>query len=81
VNDTALHNGMFDYLTGLFGEDRVIFGSDWPNGNAVKHLDAIVKISRDFFSTKNRSFQEKYCWRNSIPAYSWIKRDSSQPSI
>jgi hypothetical protein len=27
------------------------FGSDWPTGNAVDHLDVVVKIVRDYFAT------------------------------
>ena len=28
----------------MFGEDKVIFGSDWPNQFAADNLPAIVKI-------------------------------------
>jgi L-fuconolactonase len=76
-----VYRPVFDYLMDLFGEDRVVFGSDWPNGNAVNNVDAIVRIARDYFGNKSRSTQEKFFWRNSIAAYKWIKRDVSQPSL
>jgi L-fuconolactonase len=81
LTGSAVYKPVLDYLMDLFGEDRVIFGSDWPNGNAVDHLDVIVKIVRDYFSTKSRAVQEKYFWKNSIQAYQWIKRDASQPRV
>jgi L-fuconolactonase len=80
LTDPAVYKPRLDYLFDIFGEDRVVFGSDWPNGNAVTNLDTIVKIARDYFSTKSRSVQEKFFWRNSIQAMRWIKRDMTQPS-
>jgi predicted TIM-barrel fold metal-dependent hydrolase len=79
ITNAAVYKPRLDYLMDLFGEDRVLFGSDWPNADAVDHLNVIVKIVRDYFAAKGRAAQEKYFWRNSIPAYRWIKRDPSQP--
>jgi len=79
VTDPVVYKPRLDYLMDIFGEDRVLFGSDWPNENAVDHLDVVVKIVRDYFATKSRAVQEKYFWRNSIKAYKWVHRDASQP--
>jgi L-fuconolactonase len=79
LTDAAAYQPAFDYLMDLFGEDRVIFGSDWPNSIAVDHLDAIVKIARDCFASRSRAVQQKYFWRNSLAAYRWPQRDPSQP--
>jgi L-fuconolactonase len=81
VTDPAIYKARLDYLFDIFGEDRVVFGSDWPNGNAVEHLDVIVRIARDYFSTKTRPVQEKFFWKNSIPAFQWIKREPGQPQL
>jgi L-fuconolactonase len=81
ITDPMVYRPVFDYLMDLFGEDRVVFGSDWPNGNAVNNVDAIVKIARDYFGNKSRSTQEKFFSRNSMAAYKWVKRDASQPSL
>jgi L-fuconolactonase len=80
ITEASAYRPVLDYLMGLFGEDRVIFGSDWPNGAAVDSLDVIVKIVRNYFADKSRAVQEKYFWRNSIAAYRWTKREGSQPS-
>src|SRR5262249_13599862 len=58
ITDPATYKPTLDSLMDIFGEDRVIFGSDWPNSIAVDHLEAIVKIVRDYFSTKSRAVQE-----------------------
>ena len=79
--DPALYKPTLDYLFEIFGENRVVFGSDWPNQFAADNLPAIVKIVQDYFSTKSRAVAEKYFWRNSIAAYQWVKRDPSQPQV
>jgi predicted TIM-barrel fold metal-dependent hydrolase len=77
--DPALYKPTLDYLFEIFGENQVVFGSDWPNQIAADNLPAIVKIVQDYFSTKGRAVAEKYFWRNSVAAYKWVKRDRSQP--
>ncbi len=79
--DPTLYKPTLDYMFDTFGEDRLIFGSDWPNAAAVDNLPAIVKIVQDYFGTKGHAVAEKYFWKNSISAYKWPKRDSSQPRL
>jgi L-fuconolactonase len=80
ITDPAEYKPVFDYLLDVLGEDRVVFGSDWPNGNALNNIGPIVRIAREYFSHLPVATQEKFYWRNSISAYSWIRRESSQPS-
>jgi L-fuconolactonase len=79
--DPALYKPTLDYLFDIFGENQVIFGSDWPNQFAAENLPAIVKIVQDYFGAKSRIVAEKYFWRNSVAAYKWLKRDPSQPQL
>ena len=79
--DPALYKPLLDRLFDTFGEDRLIFGSDWPNAQAVGNLPAIVQIVREYFSTKGRAAAEKYFWKNSLAAYRWKGRDPSQPQL
>ena len=70
-----------DQLRGLFGEDRVIFGSDWPNSDGAAPVDRIFAVATGYFSTLPRPVAEKYFWKNSIAAYKWTPRDPSQPRM
>jgi hypothetical protein len=79
--DLASHRERLDRLMDVFGEDRVLFGSDWPNSDGVAPLDRVVAIVKAYFMTKPRSVAEKYFWKNSVAAYKWIKRASNQPSL
>jgi L-fuconolactonase len=78
--DLKTHRPRLDALMDIFGEDRVIFGSDWPNSDGVAPFDTVVGIAKDYFAAKPRRVADKYFWRNSAAAYKWVKRDPSQPA-
>ncbi len=79
--DLAPYRDRLEQLIGLFGGDRILFGSDWPNSDGVAPLDKVVGVVREFFQTQPREVAEKYFWKNSLAAYKWIKRDPSQPTM
>jgi L-fuconolactonase len=79
--DPNTYKARFDLLWDIFGEDRLVFGSDWPNstGNWVSFTD-VMKIIQDYFGRKDRAAREKFFWKNSLAAYRWVKRASNQPT-
>jgi predicted TIM-barrel fold metal-dependent hydrolase len=79
--DVAAHKDRLDQLSETFGEDRVLFGSDYPNSLRSKvSLDVSVGLMKAYMSTKSTSAQEKFFWRNSAKAYRWVKRAPGQPT-
>ncbi|MES2471239.1 MAG: amidohydrolase family protein [Pseudomonadota bacterium] len=68
-----------DHLMTAFGEDRVMFGSDWPNSVGTATIPEALALMRDYFSTRSRQQAEKYFWRNSQTIYRWRRRDAAQP--
>ena len=81
VKDYEPLRARLEYLFGMFGEDRVIFGSDYPNSYGVATIPEEVGLVKRFFSTKSRTAQEKYFWKNSARVYKWAKRADNQPSL
>ena len=79
IEDPAFYRARLDELYGIFGEDRVLFGSDWPNSDQWAPYAKVLAMAREYFSGKSRAAQEKYFWKNSVAAYHWIKRESGQP--
>ncbi|KLU06002.1 L-fuconolactone hydrolase [Rhodopirellula islandica] len=71
VKDLEVHRPKLDRLIDVFGDDRILFGSDWPNSDGAAPLDQIVSIVQDHFADKPRELQEKYFWKNSLAAYKW----------
>ena len=69
--DLQTYRGGLDRLMEVFGEDRVIFGSDWPNSDGVAPVDKVFAIAKEYFATGPGRVAEKYFWKNSIAAYKW----------
>jgi len=79
--DLSSYKAWLDRLMEVFGEDRVVFGSDWPNSDGVASVDKVFAIAKEYFASKPRAVAEKYFWKNSIAAYKWIRRDPMQPQL
>jgi predicted TIM-barrel fold metal-dependent hydrolase len=77
--DPAYYKTKIDELWDVFGEDRLIYGSDWPNSDTWAEYPVELKVVRAYFTAKGQTAAEKYFWKNSIPAYKWVRRDNSQP--
>lgn len=78
--DLGLYKANLDSIFETFGEDRVLFGSDWPNSDNWRPYSDIFAMAREYIMTKGEAAAEKYFWKNSVKAYRWKPRDASQPS-
>jgi predicted TIM-barrel fold metal-dependent hydrolase len=77
--DLNFYRPRLDQLWDIFGEDHLVYGSDWPNGDNWAPFETGLGVVRDYFTAKGRAAAEKYFWKNSVAAYRWIRRDPSQP--
>ena len=73
--DLKYYKPRLDELFGIFGEDRVIYGSDWPNSDTWGPYPLVLKIVREYFTAKGPAVAEKFFWKNSVAAY----RHAGQP--
>ena len=73
------YRGRLDALYTIFGEDRLLYGSDWPNSDQWLPFDDGLNLVRSYFMEKGQAAAEKYFWKNSVAAYNWKKRDVTQP--
>jgi predicted TIM-barrel fold metal-dependent hydrolase len=76
--DLALYRATLDELCGIFGEDRVLYASDWPNSDRWRPYHDVLGLVQEYFSGKGAA-AEKYFWKNSVQAYRWVKRNAAQP--
>jgi predicted TIM-barrel fold metal-dependent hydrolase len=76
--DLAFYKHRIDEIVDVFGMDRVLYGSDWPNGDQWLPVPVGFKIVHEYFMAKGQAAAEKYFWRNSVKAYKWVKRTASQ---
>ena len=77
--DLSFYRERLDELFGVFGEDRVLYGSDWPNSDQWLPYPKVLSVVREYFMGKGRGVAEKYFWKNSIAAYRWVHRAKNQP--
>jgi L-fuconolactonase len=69
-----------DGLWDIFGEDHVLYASDWPNSDHHATYAETITIVRDYVMAKGRESSEKFFWKNSVAAYRWRKRAADQPA-
>jgi predicted TIM-barrel fold metal-dependent hydrolase len=81
VDDYTILRDRLDYLYGMFGQDRVVFGTDYPNSYGVATISEQVGLMKRYFSTRSRVEAEQYFWRNAARVYKFVKRASDQPAV
>jgi predicted TIM-barrel fold metal-dependent hydrolase len=77
--DVSFYKDRLDRIWDVFGEDHVLFGSDWPNSDHLATYAETLDLVQSYLSTKGPVASEKYFWENSIAAYGWRRRNSDQP--
>ena len=77
--DLSFYRERLDMLFDIFGPDRLLYGSDWPNSDKWKPFHVGFGLVSQYFREKGREAAEKYFWKNSVKAYRWRKRHASQP--
>ena len=70
----SFYKDKLDAIWDIFGEDHILFGSDWPNSDHVASYSETFGIVRRYVSTKGRVASEKFFRRNSKAAYQWKPR-------
>jgi predicted TIM-barrel fold metal-dependent hydrolase len=78
--DLATYREWLDQLWSIFGEDRIMFGSDWPQSESVEFnsYPNVIKVARDYVMSKSPAAMEKVFWKNSTKPYRWVQREPSQ---
>lgn len=77
--ELAAHRARLDYLLSIFGEDRVLFCSDYPNFVGTATIGQVTSLVKEYFAAKPRAVAEKFFWKNSLRCYKWVKRAPDQP--
>jgi predicted TIM-barrel fold metal-dependent hydrolase len=78
-DDLNFYRPRLDEIWEIFGQDRLLFGSDWPNSDLWGSYPQVLSVVRAYFAAKGKAAAEKFFWRNSIAAYRWVKREPNQP--
>ena len=72
-SDVAFYRPVLDALWAAFGEDRLVFGSNWPVSSPAAPLSTVVSIVKTYFMEKGKDATDKYFYRNGKAAYRFAR--------
>jgi L-fuconolactonase len=78
--DPGVYKPWLDEIWEMFGDDRLMFGSDWPNGDHWAPYADTFDIIRRYVTGRGPQALEKFFWKNSIGVYRWQQRAVAQPT-
>jgi predicted TIM-barrel fold metal-dependent hydrolase len=63
-----------DEMWEAFGEDRVIYASNWPVSESISDYETLERVPLQHAFEKGGSATRKFCSLNSQRAYRWVER-------
>lgn len=79
--DVEFYRPWLDQIWEIFGEDRMLFGSDWPNSDTTAPFADTLSIAQRYILTRSRGASQRYWWKNSEAAYGWKPRNAAQTEL
>ena len=73
-DDPAYYVPTLDALWNAFGEDRLVYGSNWLVCERAAPYETVLNIVTHYIETKGPEAMEKFFWKNAKAAYKWIDR-------
>ena len=75
----SFYRPTLDILWKIFGEGRLVYGSDWP---VCEHAGDFIAnglhIVKPYFAEKGEEAARKFFWKNSQKVFKWVPRLPSQ---
>ena len=80
LTDVSTYKDWLDQMWDVFGEERIMFGSDWPQSEGVEYnsYPNVIGVARAYVKTKGPAAMEKVFWKNSLKPYRWVQREPAQ---
>jgi predicted TIM-barrel fold metal-dependent hydrolase len=67
--EMSFYKDRLDAIWQLFGEDRLMYASDWPNSELWGQYPDVFRVVREYFATKSPKAQRKYFADNARKIY------------
>ncbi len=72
--DPEFYQPVLDALWDTLGEDRLIYGSNWPVCEKYAPYATVQHIVAAYLQAKSSQIREKFFSRNALAAYKWVAR-------
>ncbi len=73
-DELAFYRPYIDVVWSAFGDDRVIFGSNWPVSEHAADYHKLQRIVMEYASERGNDAMEQFCSLNAKRAYKWVER-------
>lgn len=73
-DDLAFYRPYMDVVWNAFGDDRVIYGSNWPVSERAAKYEKLQRIVLEYAFEKGDEATAKFCSLNAKRAYKWVER-------
>lgn len=73
-DEVDFYRPYIDVVWDAFGDDRVIYGSNWPALDRAADYQTLQKIVMDYAAEKGDEVTRKFLPLNAKRAYKWIER-------
>lgn len=72
--ETDYYQPVLDHCWACFGEDRLVYGSNWPVCEKGGSYADQFRVAQEYFAAKSEAVREKFFWQNSRDVYRWNDR-------
>ncbi|MBM83846.1 MAG: amidohydrolase [Planctomycetaceae bacterium] len=73
--DLGFYRPYIDVVWNAFGDDRVIYGSDWPASERAADYAMQQRIVMEYAFDKGKDVTRKFCSLNAKRIYKWVERE------
>jgi predicted TIM-barrel fold metal-dependent hydrolase len=74
VSELDVYRPYLDVVWNAFGQDRVIFASNWPDSESISDYESLQRIPLLYAFEQGEEATRKFCSLNSRRAYGWADR-------
>jgi L-fuconolactonase len=67
--ELAPYSEVLDLAWECFGEDRLVYGSDWPVTRKTGDYASVLALTKSYFDAKGREASEKLFYKNAVKFY------------
>jgi L-fuconolactonase len=72
--DVAFYKPVLDHAWKTLGEDRLLYGSNWPVSERYGSLAVVQQIVAEYLADRDDAVRAKVFARNAKAAYRWLDR-------
>ncbi|MCX7398707.1 MAG: amidohydrolase family protein [Planctomycetales bacterium] len=74
--EMSFYKPYIDVVWNAFGDDRVIYGSNWPVSENAADYETLQRIVMEYAAERGDEATAKFCSKNADLAYKWISSEA-----